>query len=130
MHKHFGKLLMTFVVFMLAFSIFGQADTVLTSAQDRVLIKPQPPACEKGDKGACQAVCNVARNGDGTPNPVGCVEAFNQVAAQQGLLCSTNQMTILIGCDMPSTEACTNAQGRQGVWCSCYYKCLDLPKKD
>lgn len=126
MHKMFGKLLITFFFFMLAFSIFGQADTV-TTAQDRELIKPQPPTCEKNDKGDCQAVCNVARNGDGTPNPAGCSQAFKDDVGQ-GTVCRAEQVTILVGCDLPSGEACTNKGGQQGVWCSCYYRCQDLPQ--
>ncbi|GEM_PF-4178063 len=126
-----GKILMTFFVFMLAFSILGQAATM--AIQDpapvhRVAIPPQAPKCENSDKGRCQAVCNVARNGDGSYNPAGCVTAFLPVK-QQGILCNLDQNTILIGCDMPSADSCVDPDGRQGVWCSCYYRCQDITQR-
>ncbi|HLC72609.1 MAG TPA: hypothetical protein VJH37_03445 [Candidatus Nanoarchaeia archaeon] len=126
MNAFLGKILLTFFVFMLAFSIFGQTTTTAIQDPIRTLVPPQAPMCEKSDKGYCQAVCNVARNSDGTSNPAGCVTAFTPMQPQ-GILCRLDQTTILIGCDMPSADSCVSSSGQQGVWCSCYYRCQDLP---
>ncbi|MBS3145046.1 hypothetical protein J4208_05685 [Candidatus Woesearchaeota archaeon] len=133
MNKTLGKLFLTSIVFLLAFSIFGQAqDPVKAKVQDPIRTDATPatqgPKCDDGDKGRCQAVCNVHQNANGTPNPGGSVTAFSNFVNQgPGIVCARGDTPILVGCDLPSAEPCTNAQGQTGVWAKCYYRCQSGP---
>ena len=133
MNKILGKLFLTSIVFLLVFSVFGQAqDPVKADIQDPVRVDATPsqqgPKCDDSDKGRCQAVCNVHQNANGTPNPAGSVTAFSNFVNQgPGIVCARGDVPILVGCDLPSSDKCVNAQGQQGVWAKCYYRCQSAP---
>jgi hypothetical protein len=134
MNKTLAQFLITLFIFVFMFAIFANAEQV-AQQQARQPVRSAddiPPTCEKKDKGMCQAVCNVGRNPDGTSAPQGCAKAFYddfQGATQnnRGILCRTDQLVILVGCDASTNEQCINRAGTAGVWCSCYYLCQDLP---
>jgi hypothetical protein len=82
-----------------------------------------PPSSGAGNKGKEQSVCNTVTTPQGDPDPAGCVYHFSQL----GNLCGGWQITVLVGCDVPrpSDEKCVGTNGNIGVWCTCYYRCVD-----
>ncbi|MEK6903673.1 MAG: hypothetical protein AABW64_03440 [Nanoarchaeota archaeon] len=141
MNKKIKIVMIVSVFFLLAYSLFGQAQDrgyeapkPMTASitkqtpvqQDRTPVPPQdptPPECKDSDKGNCQAVCNTATLQNGQPNPLGCISAFQSIP--QKVLCqSPGENPYLVGCDMPSAQACT-LNGNVGVWCNCYHICYN-----
>ena len=119
----------TFAV-LLAAVLVTSVFAVTALAQRTPVGPPYTPAGPPANKGTAQDVCNTqtipaGQPGAGQPNPAGCATAF--IAIPQVALCDPEyyQGVYLVGCDMPSTQACTNQNGQSGVWCTCYYLCID-----
>ena len=67
-----------------------------------------------------QSVCNVTPNEQGQYNEEGCKTAFN--AIPDNALCKKDEDAVVGSCTV-SSEACTNKDGKKGMWCECTYTC-------